>query len=310
MRKFKKLITIFLSCIMLFTALTGCEKEPEEHPDETETTVTETEPTPYPVSINHTEIKAKPEKVVCLSPAVAEIIFEMGFGETIIGRSGYCDYPEEVLNAEDVGSAANPDINAITDLMPDMVITSTPIASKDIFTMEKAGITTVLIPAPTTLKGFSSIYIAIGLIYEGLFTGTEKGEEAYSGISKLLGNAEALNIGKFIYVTENVAVAGGNTFESAVLSCFGTNLAKEGSGYTYDKALLLEDQPDVILLNSKYTRDTLMNDEILSQLDAAVNYRIIYIDNIFFERPSSRIKEFINTLLEDYKRLGADIALE
>ncbi len=310
MINFKKPIALLLSCSILIAALAGCEKEPEEQPPETEETTTEAEPAPYPLSINHTEIKARPEKVVCLSPAVAETIFEMGFGETVIGRSGYCDYPDEVLAAKDVGTAANPDINAITDLMPDLVITSTPLASKDIFTMEQAGITTVLIPAPTTLKGFSSIYIAIGLIYEGLFTGTEKGEEAYSEISKLLGNAEAVNIGKFIYVTENVTVAGGNTFESAVLSCFGTNLAKEGSGYTYDKSLLLENQPDVILLNGKYTRDTLMNDEILSQLNAAINYKIIYIDNIFFERPSERIKELINTLLEDYKNLGADVAFE
>ena len=61
MRKFKKLITIFLSCTILFTALMGCEKEPEEQPAKTETTTTEAEPQPYPVSINHTEIKAKPE---------------------------------------------------------------------------------------------------------------------------------------------------------------------------------------------------------------------------------------------------------
>ena len=307
----RKTIAVLLSCALLITAFSACKKDEEEKPDETEEiTTTEAEPMPYPLTINDTEIVAKPEKVVCLSPAIAEIIFEMGYGDTIIGRSSYCEYPESILSAKDVGSAANPNIYAITDLMPNLVITSTPIASKDIFTMEQAGIATLIIPAPTTLEGFSSIYTALGLIYEGMFVGIERGEEAYSGISKLLGNTEALNIGKFVYVTESLAVAGGNTFESAVLSCFGTNIAKESSGYEYDKELLLENQPDVILLNSKYTRGDLLDDDVFSQLDAVHNNSIIYIDNIFFERPTSRLSELINSLLADYKDLGDDVVME
>lgn len=307
----KKAVAVILGLSIIISSFSGCKKESEEdeRTAQTEETSAESEPAPYPIFINHTEIKASPTKVVCLSPALAEIIYELGYGDTVIGRSSYCDYPENVLSAKDVGTAANPNINAITDMMPNLVITSTPIASKDIFTMEQAGIATVIIPAPTTLDSFSSIYIAMGLIYEGMFTGREKGEEAYSGISKLLGNTEALNMGKFVYVTENVEIAGGNTFESAVLSCFGTNIAKEGTEYTYDKSQLLENQPDVILLNSKYTRETLLNDDVLSQLDAVQNHNIIYIDNIYFERPSVRIKELINTLLSDYKALGADVML-
>lgn len=307
--KIKKAFALTLSCFLLTTAFSACKKPEDAPPPETEETTAAPEPTPYPLTVNGTEITAKPEKVVCLSPFVAEIIFELGYGDTIIGRSGYCEYPSEILSAEDVGSAANPNINSISHLMPNLVIASTPIASKDIFTMEQAGIATLIIPSPTTLEGFSSVYTALGLIYEGMFTGTEKGEEAYSGISKLLGNTEALNIGKFVYITESLTAAGGNTFESAVLSCFGTNLAKESESYGFDKNLLLENQPDLILLNSKYTRDDLLNDEILSQLEAVQNHNIIYIDNIFFERPTSRITELINSLLTDYKNLGDDVVL-
>lgn len=312
MNVFKKIISILLTVALLATAFSGCKKNEEESEQTTltEETTTEKEPEPYPLIVNNTEIKSRPEKVVCLSPAIGEIIFEMGYGDTVIGRSSYCEYPESILSAVDVGSAANPNINAITDLLPNLVITSTPIASKDIFTMEQAGISTVVIPAPTALDGFLSVYTAIGLIYEGMFTGIEKGEEAYSGISKMLGNTEALNIGKFVYVTENLAVAGGNTLESAVLSCFGTNIAKSGTGYEFDKELLLEEQPDVILLNSKYTRNSLLEDEVFSLLDAVRDYKIIYIDNIYFERPTARLTEMIRTLIADYKNLGPEVVVE
>lgn len=295
-----------LSALLLMIALLLCGCENVNDGDISEETTENTdsaEPMPYPFFINGTEIPAQPEKVVCLSPALTEIIYEMGYGDKIVGRSSYCDYPSDVKNAADLGSTANPDIDAIIDLLPDLVITSTPIASKDTFAMEQAGIKTVLIPAPTTLEGFSSIYTSLGLIFEGMFTGTEKGEDAYSFISKALGNTDAVNLGNFVYITENLTVAGGDTFESAVLSCFGSNIAKGETGYGFDRAELIEHQPDVILLSDKYAIDNLLNDEYYSQLNAVAENRVIYINNIYFERPSVRITILIDGLLIDFGNL-------
>lgn len=294
-----------LSALLLVIAviLCGCRDTDTDIPEETTENTTSEEPMPYPFTVNGTEISAQPERIVCLSPALAEIIYEMGYGDRIVGRSSYCDYPLDVLKAVDLGSTANPDINAITELIPDLVITSTPIASKDMFTMEQAGIKTVLIPAPTTLEGFSSIYTSLGLIFDGMFTGTEKGENTYSAVSKALGNTDAVNIGNFVYITENLTVAGGDTFESAVLSCFGNNIAKNETGYGFDPAGLVEKQPDIILLNDKYTIDDLIENEYYSQLDAVIENRVIFINNVYFERPSARITILIDGLLIDFSEL-------
>lgn len=294
-----------LSVLLLAIAvmLCGCKSADNDIPDETTENTAAEEPTPYPFFVNGTEIAAQPERVVCLSPALTEIIYEMGYGDKIVGRSSYCDYPSDVKKADDLGSSANPDIDAIIDMMPDLVITSTPIASKDTFAMERAGIRTVLIPAPTTLEGFSSIYMSLGLIFEGMFTGTEKGEDTYSAVSKALGNTDAVNIGSFVYVTENLTAAGGDTFESAVLSCFGSNIAKSETGYGFNRAELIEDQPDIILLSDKYTVDDLLEDEYYSQLDAVVENRVIFINNVYFERPSARITILIDGLLIDFSNM-------
>lgn len=297
----KRLSVLLLAITVI---LCGCrDLDNDDIPEETTESIVSTEPTPYPFFLNDTEITSQPERVVCLSPALTEIIYEMGYGDKIIGRSSYCDYPSDVKQATDLGSTANPDIDAITDLLPDLVITSTPIASKDTFTMEQAGVNTVLIPAPTTLEGFSSVYTSLGLIFEGMFTGTEKGEDTYSAVSKALGNTDAVNIGNFVYITENLTVAGGDTFESAVLSCFGNNIAKNEAGYGFDKAELIENQPDIILLSDKYTVEDLLYDEYYSQLDAVIENRIIFINNVYFERPSARITILIDSLLIDFDNL-------
>lgn len=304
----KKQTAVIIAFIFTASALFGgCDNNDDEQPSITTAPyVTQNEPTPYPFMLNDVEIKAKPEKIICLSPALTEIIYELGYSETIIGRSSYCDFPPAVSSVTDVGSTANPDLEAISKLRPDLVISSTPIASKDIFALEREGISTLIIPAPTTLEGFSSIYSSLGLVFEGMFIGTEKGEESYSKISKLLGNTENINIGNFVYITEGLAAAGGNTFESAVLSCFGTNAARDAEGYGYDKSLLSENQPDVVIVNNQYTKDDIANDEILGQLDAVKENRIIFVDNLFFERPSARIMNLVNNMLNDYRNIGRE----
>ncbi len=299
----KKFTALLLSLSILFTlSFCGCNnKNPD--PDNTTEYVTEPEPTPFPIIINDVKIKEQPQKVVCLSPALAEIVYELGYSSTLVGRSSYCDYPAEITAIKEVGGTTKPDIDAIIQLQPDLVLSSTPIASKDIFTMEQAGIATVVIPAPTSLDGFSSIYKAMGLIFEGMFTGTEKGESVYADISQTLGNTDNVNIGIFAYVTENMTIAGGNTFENAVLSCYGTNLAENSEEYDFNLESLKEIQPEILLVNSIYKKEDLEANEILAELDAVKNDKIIFIDNSYFERPTRRIIQMSEKLVSDYKML-------
>ncbi len=301
----KKILSLTLSlAVTVSSLLCGCDNDEKQEADNTTYESTDiSEPSPYPFFLNDVEIKAAPEKVVCLSPAITEIICEMGYRASIIGRSSYCDYPPAISSVKDVGSTANPDIKAVIELKPDLVISSTSIASKDIFEMEQNGIKTVIIPSPTTLEGFLSIYNSIGLIFEGMFTGTETGEQFFSETSKLLGNKDNFSVGKFVYVTENYTVAGGNTFESSVLSCFGTNMAKEAENYSFDTKALLDNQPDILLVNSKYTKGMLEENEVFSQLDALQNDKIIFIDNVYFERPSARIKEMVENMIDSHKQM-------
>lgn len=296
----KKITALLLSLsVLLSLSICGCNND-KPNPEQTTEYITEPEPTPYPIIINDVEIKNKPEKVVCLSPTLAEIMYEMGYSSLLIGRSSYCNYPAEIAAIKDVGGTTKPDINTIVQLEPDLVLSTAPIASKDIFTMEQAGIATVVIPAPTTLDGFSSIYKAMGLIFEGMFTGMEKGENIYADISQALGNTDNVNVGKFVYITENMTAAGGNTFESAVLSCFGTNLASKSEDYTFDLESLKENQPDIIFVNSIYKKEDLEENETFAELEAIVNNKIIFIDNSYLERPTRRIIELISKIKADY----------
>lgn len=253
---------------------------------------------PYPIILNDTEITASPQRVVSLTPAYTEIICEMGYGDRLAAVSKYCDYPETVTDLKRIDGGADPDTDAIIALNPDLVVTATQIVSKDRIALEAKGIKVLTIAAPETLDGFSKIYELFGFAFEGLFNGKEKGEAAFSAVKDAIDKTQEYEKVKFVYITAALSPAGGDTFESDVLSLFGENCAKDGSGYDYPAKSLLENQPDIIFLSSRFKQSRLENSEIYSQLDAVKNGNIVIIDNKYLERPTARITELLTQIEE------------
>ncbi|MBO6303422.1 MAG: ABC transporter substrate-binding protein [Ruminiclostridium sp.] len=242
----------------------------------------------YPVTINETLVKSSPAKVICLSSSLTEMIYELGFGDRLIGRGSYCEYPEEVLSLKDYGKPSSPELNDVRNASPDLLITATSIPSKDTSALSELGIQVLYIPSPRSVEEYGNIYRALGMVFEGQFAGEETGNKTFSAIrSELTGSG--IDLGRFIYVTEGGAVAGGDTFESSVLSLFGENIAVSASGYTFDKSLLADDQPDTIVFNSDVPVSELKSDTALSFLDAVVSGKMISVSNSYFESPSGRI---------------------
>ena len=294
-----KRIPSVLTVIFLLLSMTACGFFGGT-PDVTDATTVDTtaaeEPVPFPVTVNGLTVDASPQTVISLSPSITEILCEMGYEKRLIGKSNYCNYPESIKALQSFGSGASPDIQAIIDKNPDIVISATTIATKDVMRMKQAGIMTLIIPAPISLDTFKGVYKAIGLVFEGLFEGADYGEEKFTPISKACDNVNVINAGNFVYITENFDIATGDTLESAVLSCFGTNIAKDGTAYGFEKTYLTEFKPDFIFVSDKYTIEELEADEVYGALDAVKNGNVLFLDNTFFERPSARITKLIGEI--------------
>jgi len=299
----KKILVLLIITAVL---LCGCDLF-NNRPVATETLQTmpeiSDEPSPYPVIIDGVIISEPPERITCLSPVLCEILHEFGEEHRIIGRSDYCDYPAQIRGIQSFGSGINLEVDRIIKAAPDLLITSSPVSAMDRKTLELEGIAVVVIPNPKNLDEFKNVYRIIGVILHGGFVGEEEGERTFSVISRVCDNPNVVKLGNFVYITENLALATGDTLESSVISCFGNNLAVSGAGYIYDKSKLLVTQPDVIILNSNYTIEDLLEDEYYSQLDAVIDERVIIIDNTFFERPTARIISVISLLTTEFNAM-------
>ena len=124
--------------------------EPSPEPTEVEPTATPTvvpEPAFSPVSFTddlgrEVVIEELPVRIVSLAPSITEMLFGIGAGDLVVGRTDYCDYPPEVLDLPSIGgfSASSISIETIISLEPDLVIGGTTWQGEVIDALDSAGI--------------------------------------------------------------------------------------------------------------------------------------------------------------------------
>ena len=61
-------------------------------------------------------------RVVSLLPSFTEILFAIGAGDRVVGRTTWCDYPPQVRDVPSVGDGIPPNIEAVAARKPDLVI--------------------------------------------------------------------------------------------------------------------------------------------------------------------------------------------
>ena len=85
-------------------------------------------------------------KIVSLAPSLTELIFYLGKGENLIGRTTACNYPKEAQKIISVGAFGQPSLEKLISLKPDIVV-ATALADENIKqTIEEYGIKFLLLP--------------------------------------------------------------------------------------------------------------------------------------------------------------------
>jgi iron complex transport system substrate-binding protein len=67
-------------------------------------------------------LRAPARRIVSLSPAVTELVFALGAGDRLVGRTQWCDYPPAARAVPSVGDGLNPNIEAVAARRPDLVV--------------------------------------------------------------------------------------------------------------------------------------------------------------------------------------------
>jgi ABC-type Fe3+-hydroxamate transport system substrate-binding protein len=68
------------------------------------------------------KVRLPARRIASLIPASTELLFAIGAGGALVGRTTWCDYPAEARAVKDLGDGINPSLEAILAQQPDLVV--------------------------------------------------------------------------------------------------------------------------------------------------------------------------------------------
>jgi iron complex transport system substrate-binding protein len=93
---------------------------------------------------HHVSLARPPTRIVSLAPGHTELLFAIGAGDRVVGRTRWCDYPPAVDAIPSVGDGLNPNVESILAQNPDLVVFyASPSNEPAIARLERLGIATV-----------------------------------------------------------------------------------------------------------------------------------------------------------------------
>lgn len=67
-------------------------------------------------------VKSPPRRVVSLNPATTDLVFALGAGNRLVGRTHWDSYPDSAKYVPDLGSGIRPNVEAVLGARPDLVL--------------------------------------------------------------------------------------------------------------------------------------------------------------------------------------------
>jgi ABC-type Fe3+-hydroxamate transport system substrate-binding protein len=67
-------------------------------------------------------VTAPARRIASLIPATTELLFAIGAGGAVVGRTTWCDYPARALKVQSLGDGISPNLEAILATRPDLVL--------------------------------------------------------------------------------------------------------------------------------------------------------------------------------------------
>ena len=234
--------------------------------------------------------------------SLSKIIFALGAGEKMIGRSSYCNFPEEAAEVEDFGSLFDLNIESIVAAQPDVIFLSS-MASEDLVnSLLDNELTVVTVDKDSQLQGTYEQFTLVGSVI-----GEKDAAEALikevqakiTAVEEKVAGLEAPTVYYVVYAGDGYdSTATGDTFvHDMIVSAGGDNVAKDGEFWSYSVESLVEQNPEMLFCgDAEGTKTRIQGLEGYKELTAVVEDRLYEVNADIFSRHGPRIGEAIEVM--------------
>lgn len=248
---------------------------------------------------------SSPRRIVSLAPAMTEILFGLGVGDRVVGVTSFCDHPLQARQRPKVGGMANPSLEAVIALKPDLVVMTADGNPKEVAKrLQRLGVATHVFRAKRLReipRGIRDLGEGVGARKEAerLATHLERdvGSSAYRAGSGTGGRRKAL----FVIWPDPLIVAGPGTLIDDALSLVGFENIAGDAGTPYPRFSVeevLRRSPDAIFIGTGHGDMATLRGKLLRRLESlpAVRHGHVFSAGDALYRPGPRIPDGIAEL--------------
>ena len=287
---------LFLSVAAVLSGCSGSDSA-------SDTTMAAEPAATYPVTVGDVTLESQPMRIVSLSPTATEMLYAVGAGSQVVAVDEYSNYPQEAVDLGTKLSGYEPNIEAISEFTPDLVIASYDPGSL-VQQLGEIGVPVYLADAVTSIDAAYEQIENIGLLTGHAAEATALTESMRAQIEEAVAGvrlrAEPLS---YYHELDNTLYSvTSNTFIGSVYSLFGMrNIAdnvEAGNDYPQLSAeVIVSADPDLIFLADTKccgeTAETVAAREGWGSLKAVTNGNVIELDDDIPSRWGPRIVDFV-----------------
>ena len=241
-------------------------------------------------------------RIVSLAPANTEIAFALGAGDKVVGDTTYCDYPEAAKAITKIGDFANPSVEKIVALEPDLILAAGGIQAGLRAKFEKLGIS-VFVVDPSNLDQLYADMTALGQLMGVASQSQQVVDDMKAKVAAVEQKVAGLDTPTVFFEIygKPLMTAGTGTFlDELIAKAGGINVgAQAGEGFPqFSAEVLIQQDPAVYIAGSGSMADpgAIAARPGYEQISAVKDGRVYVIDENLVERPGPRLAEGLAAL--------------
>lgn len=234
-----------------------------------------------------------PRRIVSLNPTTTELLYAIGAGSRLVGRTTYDALPAEVKRVPDLGQGLRPNVEAVLAARPDLVILYASEDNRDAARrLRAAGVRTVSYRVDR-IEDFARVTAALGRITGDTAAARITVDTVGATIARVFAGTVALPRPSVFWILweSPLRSVGGGSFLNELLRVAGArnvydSLPAPSPVVSFED--LLRRDPDV-LLASPATRTRLLADPRWRTLRAVRDGNVLVFDTTIVNGPSARV---------------------
>ena len=238
---------------------------------------------------------AAPQRIVSLNPSTTELLFAIGAGSRLVGRTTYDIWPEAARKIPDLGPGLRPNVEAVLAVRPDLVVLYASDDNRDAARrLRAAGVPTAAFRVDRIAE-FERVTRALGVLTGDSAAARATVDSVRATLDRVRNATATLQHPTVfwpLYDQPLLATGGGSYLDELITIAGGRNIygfMKEPSPRITFEDLMRRD-PDVVL-TSPESRTRYLADPRWKALRAVRDGRLLVVDTTLVLRPGPRLGE-------------------